>query len=471
MFRKDNRRQIWFGAFVAGGVVLGLILLAQTVSTYVYVSGNLVTQEGLRDAERYMASAQRMIRRAEATDAVRLTSVLTDLREESAGHIVWMRLVEPGGSVVASSGMPTGEPLSFSSLRETMRDRGVFYETRETPDGPVLVTVSPIRLDAPEAGIPGSDLALLEVAVDLDQLAAGFVYLRANLVIGVSAALALLGTLLLIRLRFPHYLRGKQLEVQVELARTVQADLLPKSKLISRDAEIAADCQPAGHVGGDFYDVFETDNGQLALMLGDVCGKGIAAAPLMGFIQGAAEASPWTESSYDHETASRRLNALLYKKTAAERFISMFWAYFDRDGSKLNYVNAGHLPALRMRMGASGIEATRLCEGGPVLGVVPGAGYSQGQVDIDPGDVLVVFSDGIVETENGSEREFGESGILQAVADEWYGSVEDIRSRIMDNVRQFSGNRPADDDRTLIVLRFSANSPLQYEEESIAVYA
>ena len=70
MFRKDNRRRIWFGAFVAGGIVLGLILLAQTVSTYVYVSGNLVTQEGLRDAERYMGSAQRMIRRAEATDAV-----------------------------------------------------------------------------------------------------------------------------------------------------------------------------------------------------------------------------------------------------------------------------------------------------------------------------------------------------------------------------------------------------------------
>jgi sigma-B regulation protein RsbU (phosphoserine phosphatase) len=314
-------------------------------------------------------------------------------------------------------------------------------------------------------------VGLLEVVVDVDSLFAGFVYLRANLVIGVSAALALLGTLLLIRLRFPHYLRGKQLEIQVEMARRVQADLLPTSQPRSREADIASICQPAWHAGGDFYDAFDTDGDRLALILGDVSGKGIAAAPLMGFIHGAAHASAWTESGYDHETASRRLNDLLFRKTALDRFVSMFWGYFDRDASMLRYINAGHLPALLLRGGPLGVETTRLTEGGPVLGVVPGASYTQGTVQVEPGDVLLVFSDGIAEALNAADDEFGEKRIIDAAVHAWRGSAEDIRDRVVSEVRAFTRGREANDDRTLVVMRFEHAPAAGCEEAPDAVYA
>ena len=477
MFKRDNRRRLWLGAFLVGGIVVGLILLAQTVSSYVYVSGNLVKQAGLREAEQRLRTVERAIRRVDGTDAAALSGVLADSRAESSDRVAWLRIVGPNGITIATVGEAVGDPVSFSRMREAMEDHGSFLDTRETADGPVLVTVSPIRIGNPRDGFPGAvfgpgaSFALLEIGVPLDDLAAGFVYLRANLVIGVSAALVLLGTLLMIRLRLPNYMRGQRLESEVELAQSVQNNLLPSEGLSSRDADVSAECRPAWHVGGDFYDVFETDQGRLSLMLGDVSGKGIAAAPLMGFIHGAAHASAWTESNYDHETATRRLNDLLYRKTAAERFVSMFWAYFDRDASKLHFVNAGHLPALRLREGTSGVEVTRLTEGGPVLGVVPGASYTQGVVEVESGDLLVVFSDGIAEAVDNADQEFGDERIVQAAVMNWNGSAEDIRNGILHQVREFTGAAVPDDDRTLIVLRLEHKSPFRLDVEHEAVYA
>ena len=461
--RKTGRKQVWFRVFLAGGLTLALILLAHTVSTYVYVSGNMVTQAALRDAASRLRSVERHIRGAGVSDPAALSEVLEEVRTESDPPIAWLRLIRPDGSVLASTAAALDPPVSFSNLRGSAADAGTFHETRETAEGTVLVTAFPVRLN------PGGRAgALLEMAVDPDAAAASFAYLRVNLVIGVSAALALLGTLVLVRLRFPHYLRGKQLENQVATARSVQNRLLPNSTPASAAAEIAADCQPAGHVGGDFYDVFETDRSRLALILGDVSGKGIAAAPLMGFIHGAAHASEWTESTYDHERASRRLNDLVCRKTDPERFVSMFWAYFDADDHRLRYVNAGHLPALIVRNPRTGAGTRRLEEGGPVLGVVPGAAYTQGAVEIEPDDVLVVYSDGIVEASNARDEEFGEAGIARAVAESWREPAEDIRARILAALDGFTGGRAPEDDRTLIVIRFGQAAIEARAEEAAA---
>jgi hypothetical protein len=460
---------MWFGVFMAFGTVLALVLFIQTVSSYVYVSGNLVTQEGLRTATRRLTSIERRIRVSDAGNHEDLGSILEQARLEWADRISWLRLLGPDGTVLAADGIATGRPLSFDDLRQAMIEQRPVYEMRETDEGRVLVTVSPVRLgglDDREGSGPASALALLEIGVDVQNVADGYVYLRANLVIGVAAALALIVTLLLIKLRFPHYLRGKQLESQVELARNVQKNLLPTAQLETDLADVSAECRPASHVGGDFYDVFETDRGRLALMLGDVSGKGIAAAPLMGFIHGAAHASAWTESRFDHETATRRLNDLLFRKTAADRFISMFWASLNPATSRMGYVNAGHLPALLIRPRRGDLETVRLCDGGPVLGVVPGSNYSQGEVEVGPGDMLVVFSDGIAEAEDGSNEEFGEGRILNAVKRLWSEPTGVIRDTILREVREFAGGKTAD-DQTLIVLRFAnVPEPRVREQES-----
>jgi hypothetical protein len=122
----------------------------------------------------------------------------------------------------------------------------------------------------------------------------------------------------------------------------------------SRNFDFAAECIPAGDVGGDFCDMFRTADSRTAFVLGDVSGKGISAALLMALIHGAIQSMSWTRSARDHENATASLNTLLCRKTATERFSTLFWGYFDPRTSVLRYINAGHLPPLLVRTGEFG---------------------------------------------------------------------------------------------------------------------
>jgi sigma-B regulation protein RsbU (phosphoserine phosphatase) len=196
------------------------------------------------------------------------------------------------------------------------------------------------------------------------------------------------------------------------------------------------------------------DDGDVGLVLGDVSGKGLPAALLMGVVQGAVRASTVTGSAADHEQAAERLNHLLCMKTARERFVSLFWCYFDRRESVLRYVNAGHLPPLLVRQNGDGPQnVTHLDSGGPVLGLLPGARYKQAQVSVEPGDLLVVFSDGILEAANSRDEEFGEDGVLASVRRNWTRSPRDLCGAILADVGAFLGKELPQDDQTLLVIR------------------
>jgi len=279
--------------------------------------------------------------------------------------------------------------------------------------------------------------------------------LRQNLIIEILASLAFLATLLILALRFPRYVRGLQIQQQVDLAWQVQSDLLPPGDLDSPDFEFASECSPAGDVSGDFCDVFRIAGDRSAFVLGDVSGKGISAALLMALIHGAIQSIGWTRCAAEHENATRNLNALLCRKTARERFSTLFWGYYDPETSVLRYINAGHLPPLLVRCGEFGnLEVQRLEEGGPVLGVLPDARYTQGQLTLRKGDLLVAFSDGIVETTNSSGEEFGERRILDAIRAGWKDSVGSIRTRVLERAEVFANPKHASDDRTLLAVRF-----------------
>ncbi|HEX4998504.1 MAG TPA: SpoIIE family protein phosphatase [Terriglobia bacterium] len=298
----------------------------------------------------------------------------------------------------------------------------------------------------------------LEIAIPLTSVSGPFASLRRTLIVGVGTSLALMASLVLIALRLPHHLRSQQIEAQLELARRVQTDLLAPPYAVSPQIDFSLECIPAGEVGGDFCDVFSADNGRVALILGDVSGKGISAALLMGLIHGALHSVSWTDSPAAHENATRHLNELLCKKTARERFSSLFWAYFDPRESTLHYINAGHLPPLliRRRSGSDSgnLEVRRLEAGGTVLGLLPGMAYQQAQELIEEGDLLVIFSDGFSEAVNSREEEFGEDRMLDAIRDCWDKSAEEIRDTALDRVQAFIDNAPPNDDQTLIVARF-----------------
>jgi sigma-B regulation protein RsbU (phosphoserine phosphatase) len=232
--------------------------------------------------------------------------------------------------------------------------------------------------------------------------------------------------------------------------------MLPaRSKSIGR-IDFAADCIPAWDVGGDYCDVFNVGGGSIAVVIGDISGKGISAALLMALIHGAIQSISWTRSPADHELASRSLNALLCRKTATERYSSLFWGYYDPSSSMLRYVNAGHPPPILFRRnGNAALEILRLESGGPVLGLLPDGQYEQGEQRIIATDILVAFSDGIIEAPNETNEEFGETRLIDVVRKAWDTSPENIRDAVLSAVRNFIKDTPVADDQTLVIVRFN----------------
>jgi serine phosphatase RsbU (regulator of sigma subunit) len=459
MEESAKRRYLPFKAAIALGALLGLVLVLQTVLTYRYVSGLMVRQEAKREADRKMQALIRESRPSGSRSVAALRPLMDELVKEAPQQIAWMRVLDMTGKPLTESGKAGEAPgYAANTLDKIVEDRERLPNVRKTAAGPVLVTLNPLFVGLPRTGkglartMPG--VGIIEIAIYVNGVSTRFGPLRQNLIVGCSAGFSLLAAVIIIGVRFRYYLRGKQVEEQLAMARLVQFDLLPPGKLKTRNVEFAAQCVPAWQVGGDFYDAFETDDHQMALILGDVSGKGLSAALVMGVVQGAVHVSNGTGPAVNHEHSAEQLNQLLCMKTARERFVSLVWCYFDPIASRLGYINAGHLPPLLVRRTDSGsFEVLRLDDGGPVLGVLPGATYRQSRVAVQPGDLLVVFSDGILEAANAADEEFGEERILQAVEENWSESPTEICDAVLAKVRNFLGKQLPHDDQTLMVVR------------------
>jgi serine phosphatase RsbU (regulator of sigma subunit) len=307
-------------------------------------------------------------------------------------------------------------------------------------------------LTVPGRGFTGP--RYLEVALYFSSASEVYGALLGNLVINSTAALGLVASMVLLYFRLPNYVNGKRLEQQTELARQVQMDLLPPASFAVQNLAFAAECVPAWQVGGDFYDVFSGDQGKVAVVLGDVSGKGLPASVVVGLLLGAVRASNWMGGSAEHEASSERLSELIRTRTALERFASLFWCYYEPETQVLRYINAGHPPPLLVQRSAAGkVETLRLEEGGPVLGVVPGAAYRQGQVSAHPGDLLVVYSDGVVEATNADGEQFEEERLRDVIQQNSTRSPVEIRDQVLEEVHRFLGEQRAQDDLTLVVGR------------------
>jgi len=278
--------------------------------------------------------------------------------------------------------------------------------------------------------------------------------LMSSLMVSAAGALALLGAATMMMLRYRKYASGVHTEQQVELARRIQLGLLPSNRALAKHFDLAADWQTAGRVGGDFYDAFDVPGKGSALVFGDVSGKDLPAAMLTGVIHGATRSSSWTDSAAQHSDATMRLNKLLCEQVSKERFVSMVWSYLDQESGLLHYVNAGHCAPLLFRANGQEPSPIRLCEGGPVLGLLENARYEQGVERLEPGDVVVFYTDGIIEAARADGEEFGERRLIQAVESGIDGGTHEIRDRVRAAVRQFTNRAALEDDRTLVVVRY-----------------
>lgn len=239
----------------------------------------------------------------------------------------------------------------------------------------------------------------------------------------------------------------KRFEREFATAREVQLALLPTTFVQPTHFEVAAHSIPCRYVGGDFYDLLTLEDGRSVIILGDVSGKGISAALLASMAQGVIHAQFNSGLSLAEVVTS--LNCVLVSKSDVQRFLTLFCALIAPDGT-LDFVNAGHNPAILMR--ASG-KTELLSSGSMLLGAFDFAEYHSHETKLGPGDVLVIFSDGVTEAANAANQLFGEQRLEELVKKSAGLSAKAIKERIEQEVVAFTRGLPQSDDITLIALK------------------
>lgn len=237
----------------------------------------------------------------------------------------------------------------------------------------------------------------------------------------------------------------------LEQAREIQRNLLPKHIPQISGFEIAGVWEPAKVVGGDYFDVIRLSDAKLAICIGDVAGKGISAALLMANVQAAVRA--FASDSARPSEVCRRLNSVLCTNLAAGKFVTFFYAVLDAGTRSLQYCNAGHLSPVVITLDG---EWTHLENTGALLGVFPDWKYRDSNLQLKQGDSLVLFTDGITEATSDDGEEFGEERIAGAVRSPQRLSAAELQSRLLQSVKEFC-NSAMRDDATLLVV--SATDP------------
>jgi sigma-B regulation protein RsbU (phosphoserine phosphatase) len=240
------------------------------------------------------------------------------------------------------------------------------------------------------------------------------------------------------------------LKNDLDIAREIQQAMLPRGSYTAPGVQAFGRTRPANTVGGDFYDVLRAPAGRLIVAIGDVAGKGSPAALLMALLL--AIFRTLVDEGGDLATLVERLNAQVVRHAPASRFITLFVAALDPRSGRVQYVNAGHLPPMCWRR-ASG-EVDRWMPGGIALGMFEHARYEQADAILDPGDLLVLFSDGITDAENAEGRPFDDVGleaVLRAHAGESLQALVDTTFRLVEHHSR--DNRMADDLTMLAVRR------------------
>jgi sigma-B regulation protein RsbU (phosphoserine phosphatase) len=231
-------------------------------------------------------------------------------------------------------------------------------------------------------------------------------------------------------------------------ARRIQRKLLPATMPQLEGWEVATSWQPAAGVGGDCFDGISFGSTRLGVSIADVVGKGIPAALLMSNLQAAVRA--FATDTTQPADLCQQVNRILCGHIAEGRFISFFYCLIDNEEGTLTFANAGHYPPILVR--ADG-RVERLATGGSVLGVFPDGTYQQGQVPIQSGDRLVLYTDGITDARpsDTTDDDFGEDRLLDLVVANRACSAPALQSRLAEAVANFS-NGHFQDDATLIVM-------------------
>ncbi len=236
---------------------------------------------------------------------------------------------------------------------------------------------------------------------------------------------------------------------ELQIAKEVQGRLFPQILPAIETLEYSGSCLQARHVGGDYFDFLELGPGRFGLVVGDIAGKGIAAALLMANLQ----ANLRIQCSMLSKELQRLLcsvNHVFYRNTSDGAYATLFFAEYDNAHRRLNYINCGHLPPLLLRNDGS---VERLDSTATVLGLFPDWDCAVAQQTMEPGDLLAVYTDGITESSNDKDEDFGEDRLADVLMRNRRLPAHDIIAAVVDEVQRFSSGREQHDDITLTVAK------------------
>ncbi len=240
-----------------------------------------------------------------------------------------------------------------------------------------------------------------------------------------------------------------RLEQELTIARNIQQALLPHGLRDFPHLAVTGVHDPCHSVGGDYFDVFPLSEDRTAFLIADVSGKGLGAALLTTMLQGALSGM---SMGTDPVLVFNHINKFLCSHSEVGRYATVYFGIIDR-GGKLEYVRAGHPSPLLVRKG----RASDLYENGSFpVGLIPDAVYSAASMQLEPGDTLVLFSDGITEAENPERELFGFQRLRDVLAGWQDESLESLKKIVLDSVTEFAGGAPQSDDMTLLVVRYRA---------------
>ena len=236
-------------------------------------------------------------------------------------------------------------------------------------------------------------------------------------------------------------------------ARSIQESILPQKQPRFEGFDIHVASLPADVVGGDYYDYIWIDGSILGLAIADATGHGLPAAlqvrdVYMGLRMGSTR-------EYKIAQTIQKLNRLINREKLTSRFVSLFYGELEASGVVI-YINAGHNPPMVFRRK----KIEYLTEGGPVLGPLPDRRYNRGVVRLEPGNLLLLYTDGLIEATNGADEEFGLERVTACVRQHARDSAQAIVELLFQKVKKWRGDRPQEDDITVMVVKYLKAEPL-----------
>jgi serine phosphatase RsbU (regulator of sigma subunit) len=243
----------------------------------------------------------------------------------------------------------------------------------------------------------------------------------------------------------------QKVQQELSLAAKIQKDFLPKENPHLEKTEIAGSNYPCYQVGGDYYDFIKIDENRIGVVIADVSGKGVGASLLMASLRAALHSE--VHPNYDLNKMVVKLNNFVHSSTEINSFITFFYCDLDQKSGELSCINSGHNPPLLIdkKKKIRRLESSGLC-----LGMFPDAQYKTEKVKLNPGDTLVLYTDGITESRNAKNEEFMEKGVIEVCQKLLNKPPLEIMDRLYEKVQTFTAGQEQMDDMTIVIIQRAA---------------